>query len=451
MLTLFLLLPILLSYNTTSRYNSWEDSTQTQAKGNNNKLTISSPSQNFASLELDWKKIYSDQDYVYWPFEMVLDKSKNIYITGSKIDLSNDSSMILYKFDNIGESLWNRTWNYSGHETHGSSIALDSSDNILVGTWVPNFNSYVKKYDSLGNEIGNFTTDGLSSMVLDSSENIYIIDITDIHTIPSEPIFVNISLAKYNSLGQQQWNRSWGTFEYESGYTYITSAAIDTSDNIYIIANTKGLLELEMKMNITMLKYDSSGNLLLNSTWQSYDSYMAMDVDTSQNIYCTTTLMEEFMEESNADAGLIKFNNLGQLQWNRTWDSGESDQALTITIDPSGNIYLAGTTNYTGSYDVLLLKYDSAGVFQWNYIWDGGKTEASIDIVVDSSGTIYVLGMYSSVLWPNNILLMKFIISPGPGDDGEFILPMTITILSAGAIGATVIVLWLRKRRKISS
>ena len=239
MLTLLLLLPIVLSYNTTSRYSSWEDSTQTQAKGNNNKLTISSPSPNFASLELDWKQIYSDQDYIYWPIEMVLDKSKNIYITGSKIDLSNDSSMILYKFDNIGESLWNRTWNYSGWDTVGSSIALDSSENILVGTSVPNFDSYVKKYDSLGNEIGNFSIDGVFNMVLDSSENIYVIDTKPYFTVPSDPIFVNISLVKYNSLGQQQWNRSWGTFEFESGYRYRTSVAIDTSDNIYIIANKK--------------------------------------------------------------------------------------------------------------------------------------------------------------------------------------------------------------------
>jgi len=450
MLAFLIFLPILLSYNTNARYNSREDLTQTQAKGNNNKLTISSPSPNFASLKLDWKKIYIDQDHFYWPIEMVLDKSKNIYMTGSKIDLSTDVSMILYKFDNTGESLWNRTWNYSGWDTYGASIALDSSDNILVGTSVPNFDSYVKKYDSLGNEIGNFTIDDLFNIVLDSSENIYIIDAKDSHTIPSEPIFVNISLVKYNSLGQQQWNRSWGTFEFESGYSYRTSVAIDTSDNIYIIANLHG--DLELKMNITMLKYDSSGNLLLNSTWQSYETYMGIDVDTSQNIYCTTTLMGEFMEESNADAGLIKFNNLGQHQWTSTWDSGESDHALAITIDSSGNIYLAGTTNYTGSFDVLLLKYNSTGVFQWNYIWDGGKTESSTDIIIDSSGAIYILGMHSSVLSPNNILLMKFIISTGD-DDGEFLLPMTIaiTILSSGVIGATVIILWLRKKRKILS
>ena len=99
-------------------------------------------------------------------------------------------------------------------------------------------------------------------------------------------------------------------------------------------------------------------------------------------------------------------------------------------------------------FDVLLLKYNSTGDFQWNYIWDGGKTESSTDIIIDSSGAIYILGMHSPVLSPKNVLLMKFIISTGD-DDGEFLLPMTIaiTILSSGVIGATVIILWLRKKR----
>jgi len=69
------------------------------------------------------------------------------------------------------------------------------------------------------------------AMALDSSENIYVAG----HTSSFGAGNYDMCLVKYNSLGVQQWNRTW----HGGGEDYCLAITLDSSNNIYLAGETE--------------------------------------------------------------------------------------------------------------------------------------------------------------------------------------------------------------------
>ncbi|RYE15166.1 MAG: hypothetical protein EOP51_27175, partial [Sphingobacteriales bacterium] len=65
-----------------------------------------------------------------------------------------------------------------------------------------------------------------------------------------------------------------------------------------------------------------------------------------------------------------------------------------IKTEPSGNVYVAGTTTTTTSSDVILTKYSAAGAVLWSIQYDGGYhlKDVVIAMTVDAAGNVYLTG-----------------------------------------------------------
>lgn len=123
---------------------------------------------------------------------------------------------------------------------------------------------------------------------------------------------------KVNENGEKVWDKTFGG-ETE-GYDYLRSA-ITTPDGGYLLSGF-------------------------------------IDVDKSYNIF----------EDTNQDYWIIKMDADGNKIWDKTFDYGDSDDALKIIASADGGYLVAGITtsyNYSES-DFLLIKIDENG----NKIWD---------------------------------------------------------------------------------
>lgn len=205
----------------------------------------------------------------------------------------------------------------------------------------------------------------------------------------------DICLIKYDSLGTKLWNQTWGG----SSGDQCRGIAIDSLDNIYVAGNTGNFGEYGN--DVFLLKYNNLGDLQWNRTWGGsyYDSCGAIIIDSVDNIYLTgPTYSFGAFPNSKTELYLLKYNSLGNLQWNRTWGGDESETSKGMGIDSSGNIYLAGETNSYGSGndDFFLVKYDNIGVFQWYRTWGGSTSEYLTAIDIDSSDNIYITGFTHS-------------------------------------------------------
>lgn len=101
-------------------------------------------------------------------------------------------------------------------------------------------------------------------------------------------------------------------------------------------------------------------------------------------------------------------NIFAQSNWNWMYNAGGTgdDQALAVTSDASGNVYVTGyftgTVNFggtnsltsSGDKDMFLLKLNSSGVIQWAKKGGGSLSDKAIDVKCDASGNIYTLGWH---------------------------------------------------------
>ncbi|TFG25152.1 MAG: hypothetical protein EU529_01840 [Promethearchaeota archaeon] len=314
------------------------------------------------SIKEDWHQEWALSQSSNYGHDIVIDASDNVYIMGGAFDPNNNQFPIaIVKYNSNGEYQWNTTWYRLDGEVSGVDIAIDGSGNLYVtGTF---FNS-----TSWNNEL---------------------------------------LIVKFNSEGIYQWDVLWKTDMHDIGY----GIALDSNNNIYVAGEIAPLFAWESGKNLTVVKFDASGNYLWNYTIGSSDDHeggYGICIDDADDIYvCGYT--ETYADD---DFIIIKLDSLGNQIWNATWGGGWWDYAYSIDIDSNLNVFVSGRLNDAGPPpELCLVKFNSTGHYKWNYTYDtnGIKVEYT-GVAVDSFDDIYLSGYYTTDLpFPNeNIILLKF-------------------------------------------
>jgi len=281
---------------------------------------------------------------------------------------------------------------------NGYGVAVGSSGNIYVTGVAPvsgNNTLQLAKYNTSGaiqwqrslSSSGN--TVQSQNITVDSSENIYVVGSSVIGGTSRSQI------AKYDSSGSIQWQRNLTGGAACKFY----DVATDSSGNVYAVgvdvSNT----------NAIVVKYNSSGTL----QWQrnivgtgGLSRGFGIAVDSSSNVYITGLDTPSVL----SDVLLIKYNSSGTLQWQRSLDGGSSDVGASVATDSSGNVYVAGYSVASGVNHIQIEKYDTSGTIQWQRSLSSVSTDQANRITVDSSGSVYITGISSNS--PSGLIVAKY-------------------------------------------
>jgi hypothetical protein len=104
------------------------------------------------------------------------------------------------------------------------------------------------------------------------------------------------------------------------------------------------------------------------------------------------------------DGYLVAFGANGEPHWSQLLGGSGNDEALTLTIDPVGNLMVAGTTTSTdvelleanqtsfggGSMDGFIMRYSPAGNPLWSTLYGGNGIDQPTDIHVNFLGEVYI-------------------------------------------------------------
>ncbi|MCE9539934.1 MAG: Ig-like domain-containing protein [Bacteroidetes bacterium] len=230
------------------------------------------------------------------------------------------------------------------------------------------------------------------------------------------------------------WVKEEGLYAYDYGYGIST----DIVGNIYISGKyemnanfSDSILTSYGNHDIYLAKYNSTGALIWTRTAGGiYGDYAhALACDGLSYVYVAGEI-EGFETQINFqdspitlnstgsnDAFLSKYDLNGNLIWAKHAGGYYDDEALGITYDLAGNVYIcgfftdtatfSGTTIYgRGNRDIFIAKYDTDGNFLWvNQAGSDGRDEAKA-IKCDSYGNVYLTGMYEdSALFDSSVLL----------------------------------------------
>ena len=273
----------------------------------------------------------------------------------------------------------------------GSSLQATASGTLADGdTTIVNTDGTVSAVTQVGSgwiaTLGGSGSDHGEGVTVDSSGNVYIIGYTNSAGEGGNELIV----AKYNSSGSIQWQKTLGTntaYRNDDMGKAITS---DGSGNIYVAGKTNYTSGYDSMM---LAKYDSDGNLQWQKTFgdsNSGESVYGIVLDSSGNIFVCGDTTKNM---TSIGALVVKFDNSGNLEWQRTLDAAQSQNLHGIAIDSSDNVYVGGMGAVSGYYHYLLAKYDNSGNFVWQRKFgNSSMTSYGRGITVDSSDNVYIIG-----------------------------------------------------------
>ena len=232
-----------------------------------------------------------------------VDNASNIYgIFSNKNSKSTD--YLLAKYNSNNSSAWKRQLTDTG------LIGVDKSENIYITGSKKNsiadqnhinYNIWLTKYDKNGNfvwkrELGTSKDDFSKSIVLDSFGNIYIAGNTlgSLGNVNILHGYYDTWLAKYNPDGFLLWKKQIGSTDKKTSGINVNhnfdNLTIDKKNNIYISTNTSYYLPDSSTDVIKIIKYNNGGKLLWKQKWEKFrpngnNSFHSAFIDKSGNVY----------------------------------------------------------------------------------------------------------------------------------------------------------------------
>ncbi len=336
---------------------------------------------------------------------VVIDKNSNIYVTGYSYNLGTDNDYLTIKYNSSGVQQWIARFNDSTVNLKGPTISDDEAYGIAVDTagnvYVTGTSGTIK-YNSSGDQIW-ISKDNIFPSVIktDVSGNIYLTGFSYVPSLGHR----DMTTVKYNSSGIRRWFSSYSLTDNsdEGG----NSISIDASGNVYVTGYTESS---NSESDYLTIKYDSLGGLFWSARYggNSDDKAYTVAVDILGNVIVNGSV-NRGDPWTTWDYGTIKYNSAGVIQWVSTYNGtgNWADEATGMILDNAGNVYVTGYSVGVGSYeDYATVKYNSSGVQQWCAIYNGSgnHNDEAYSITIDISGNVYVTG----VSYPNGAANLDF-------------------------------------------
>jgi len=350
----------------------------------------------FAQVTLHWKRIYEGPENVgYYPYEMAVDDSGNVFITGTAISGSHLETSYLdfstIKYNSNGDLQWSQVYGIPGYiEDDAYRIAIDSESNVYVtgmsyDTILNKGVCATIKYNSSGvlqwvNSISNITYGWNNydnfGLDVDNHQNVYVIFNGSGNDKAAE-------LIKYNSNGSLEWRRRYGgVFPRQTNFLCLK---IDEFGYIYVGG-------INFPRGTFVRKFDPQGNLIWIGHYHKYVFLESMDVDSTGSAYT--------IGGSYDSTRILRFSNTGNFMWVRVFRKDYNnigyDYRKRILIGRDSKILSTFPVIVSGDFnnDIYVLKLNSYGETIWQNIYarDSSSYEYTSALREDDRGDVYVSG-----------------------------------------------------------
>ncbi len=260
-------------------------------------------------------------------------------------------------------------------------LAPDKVGNVYLSYfhWESNYGypdgSAIAKYDSMGNELWqkDFTSKiRIKDIVADSFGAFYITgDFRDIIYIDSVTLISagnnDAFLAKFNSSGNLQWIKKSGGLYNDCG----VALCLDTKENIYLTGEYSdsaffyGNWISDNISNMTVSKFDSSGNLIFFKSSNTDDSLQGSGSDKGERIKLDNCGNIIVLGSFNDAQYICKLDTAGQMKWLKaaTWSPEKFND---FVVGDDNSIFATGGGSWTNGRWTITKRLDTLGNSLWN-------------------------------------------------------------------------------------
>ncbi len=370
--------------------------------------------------------------------DIATDGQGNIYLVGETTGAPDGTTnaggkdALLVQYRANGLRGWTRLLGTSADDT-AHAVAVDANGNIFVtgetagalapGATVQGRDLFLARYDRDGNllwvrQYGSTGDDIALGLALDGSGKLYLAGKTTgsldgITTASGDDGFI----MQLDADGNPLWTRQIAS---SAGNEVAQAIAIDGHGNACVTGSTNGDLDgnsapLYGFNDIFLACYNSSGTRMwlsmlrgigLASFDTSVENASAITIDSSGNFYIAGNRFDLLGGTTvGIDMLIARFDASGNAIWVQTPGTSGTDLANDLLLDDQGNLYVVGQsdnafTGFTnaGADDVVLLRYGRDGTQQW--IRQSGSSGGDIPhaVVMAASGQVLVTGQTNGPL-----------------------------------------------------
>jgi hypothetical protein len=237
----------------------------------------------------------------------------------------------------------------------------------------------------------------VSAVAVDSDGFVYVAG-----AAKADPVLnlTDACIAKYDQKGKQEWNRTLG----DSNRDWAEDVAVG-KDGVYVAWCMMNPNQGNRTNAYFSKLYKTNGTPIWNATWDLPTKHAwAKGIVVTDDAVYTCGNIEQNIGSFTWNLSIAKYDLDGKLTWQRTWKHYSNDEANSLAVDASDNLYVAGKLN---NYP-LIAKFSPSGDSLWN-------TTLAYDTYLDSivadqtSGESYAVGFTEDYghLFANDVLLVK--------------------------------------------
>lgn len=274
------------------------------------------------------------------------------------------------KTDSLGSMLWEKTYGGSNEDDMYSILQISDGGFLLCGSTSSNDGDvksgnhggsdfWVVKIDSLGNiqwekTYGGYNNEELYSAITTSDGGFLLGGFTqsndgDIQS--GNHGKADFWVVKIDSVGIIQWEKTYGGSNGENVYSIIS-----TPDGGYVLGgnttSNDGDVQYRSLINsptdFWVVKIDSVGKIIWEKCYGrvGYTDSFSKVVNTSDGGFLVGGL--KYLYSGSCDFWVVKIDNLGNIQWEKSYGGSNNDMLRDI-LPTSDNGFLLG--GYSNSYD----------------------------------------------------------------------------------------------------
>ena len=359
-----------------------------------------------------WMNTYGSTTNGDWANHVLQTSDGGFAVTGvtDYFFMGAGGNIYLGKMDSFGNLEWNSSFAPAQSDEGMSLVNTADGGFAITGKTgsLMDYNVHLLKTDNSGNSLWAWTygtigvgTPDVANSLAETSGGGFIV--TGETAVTGNGL--DVYLLKTDGQGVEEWSLSLGGTGYDCGY-----CVQQTSDGGFVIA---GLSESygAGDGDAYIVKTDASGNELWHQVYGGPDNdYFNSIQQTADGGYIAAGMTTGYGDPAG-DVYVVKTDASGVVEWIRHPGGNSMDEGRSVVITSDGGYVTAGYTESFGAgmSDIYLIKYDTLGNLEWELTEGTADNERGYSVAECSDGGFVVAGMKSTGgMGSEDILLVRF-------------------------------------------